>query len=473
MAGLRLAPLDAVFLRLEARDTPMHVAALMVFDIPKAADDDFVTAQVANLRASTEVYRPWNLVLKRPGRFSPLPAMVENHDLDMEYHVRHLALPRPGGERELGQMIARLHSQPLDLRKPLWECHVIEGLENRRFALYLKFHHALADGVSGARMLTRALSQNAADENMPAFWSVPDKQNNRPADSEFSAGPRLPAAKDVLRAAGEALRTWTVPGKGDAVSLRDAPHSILNKRIYAQRRFATHHEPLARLKKIAKAADATLNDIVLAITGTALREYLAEINALPKQSLTASIPVSMHGQGGGSANNVSMIFATLGTDVADTRLRVEAIRRSTAQAKARLAQLPPGAQTLYPVMMFAPLMGAVAAGLAGRTKPVYNVTVSNVPGGKEPLYLNGARLAHLYPVSIAMHGVAVNVTCFSQAGNLNFGILACRDSLPHMQHIAVGMAAATDRLEALYCGKRSGKPAATTRAKKRKIPAPS
>lgn len=456
MSPRRLSVLDTSFLQLETTRTPMHVAGLMIFVPPSDAKPEFVGELVQRLRACQVFHNPWNYRLPRASRVQFRPQLQEVHDIDMEYHVRHLALPRPGGERELGQMIARLHSQRLELRKPLWELHVIEGLEHRRFALYLKIHHALVDGVSATQLLMRALSTEPDALGQLPFWAAADEsaRNTPRAQQRRARKAALPKPADLLAAAKAAAGAWIRKGDGEEVSLRSAPRTLLNDRIHSQRRFATHSESVSRLKAIAKAADCSLNDLVLALTGTVVREYLLGHDALPSQGLTASIPVSLHRPGDQDiSNKVSMMFATLGTHIADDRSRLQAVHNSTAKAKARLQALPAGTQGLYANLMLAPWVGGLVAGAAGRGKPAFNVVVSNVPGPQEPRYLYGARLTNMFPVSIPTHGSALNVTCFSCAGQLNFGLTACRDSVPHMQQMAVGLGKAVDRYEEIYCGK--------------------
>ena len=458
MSTRRLSILDTSFLQLETTRTPMHVAGLMIFTAPPDAKPEFVSELVQRLRACQVFRNPWNYRLPRAGRLQFRPQLQEVHDIDMEYHVRHLALPRPGGERELGQLIARLHSQRLEQRKPLWELHVIEGLENRRFALYLKIHHALADGMSATKLLMRALSTEPDAVGQLPFWAAVD-ESVRDTPRAQQRQPRkasLPKPADMLAVAKALTGVWIRKGQSEDVSMRSAPRTILNDRIHSQRRFATHSEPLSRLKAIAKAANCSLNDLVLALTGTVVREYLLGHDALPPQGLTASIPVSLRNPGDVEiSNKVSMIFASLGTHIADERSRLEAVSNSTAKAKARLQALPADTQGPFASLMLAPWVGSLIAGVAGRGKPMFNVVVSNVPGPQESRYLFGARLTHMFPVSIPTHGSALNLTCFSYAGQFNFGLTACRDSVPHMQQMAVGLARAVDRYEEIYCGKAS------------------
>ena len=172
MARIHTNLMNTAFLMMESRERRMHVATLLIYSLPPDAGADFVRQIVAGLQQSTEFVAPFNLRLKNPVLKFALPMWQEDFDLDLEYHVRHSALPYPGGERELGVLISRLHSNPMDFNRPLWEYHVIEGLEKNRFAVYFKMHHALVDGLAGLRMLQRSMSTRRDDLNTPALWSA-------------------------------------------------------------------------------------------------------------------------------------------------------------------------------------------------------------------------------------------------------------------------------------------------------------
>lgn len=460
----RLAPMDAVFLYLERPETPMHAAGLMIFDYPQGQGADFCRSLVEELRAATRFERPWcqRLVsarLKRVAHF-----WVDDAAIDLEYHVRHSALPAPGGERELGQLIARLHSHQLDLGRPPWELHVIEGLENNRFALYFKLHHALTDGVSALRMLLNSLSERADDLDHPLFWMKPapastDKKIDLPAASNLADALRgkLQSLPDIVHAFKRLL-----PSADNELALPfTAPPSLLNAQVAGQRRFATQQYETDRIKRLAKAADCSLNDVVLALSGSALRRFLDESGALPKKTLTAGIPVSVRDKDDlGAGNAISMIVSTLATDVADPVERLRVISASAHRAKEHLKQLPPEAVQPYTVLFLTPYIIQMATGLGSARKPIWNVVVSNVPGPNEPRYLRGARLSAVYPISLAFHGQALNITCVSYAGTLNFGFTAARDSLPHMQRVAVYMGEALEELEAALLKQRKPRTAA-------------
>ena len=228
-----------------------------------------------------------------------------------------------------------------------------------------------------------------------------------------------------------------------------APKSILNGRITGQRRFATQAYSMARIKAVARAADCTLNDIVLGICSTALRRFLLESGDLPEQSLTAGIPVSVRPKDDTEQGNaISFIIAALGTDIEDPLERLAVISASTRVAKEHLQSLPKDAIETYTLLVMGPYMAQLLSGLGGRTRPVFNITISNVPGPQQTLYVRGARMVEHYPVSLISHGQALNITCHSYADTLNFGFLGCRDTLPHMQRIAVYTGEALEELEA-------------------------
>jgi len=461
----QIPPLDAVWLALESRDTPMHVGGLFEFTLPENAPADYLKQEFERMREARAIPPPWNLKLVEGPLFGQrAPFMRESHDVDLDYHVRHSALPHPGGQRELGILVSRLHSNQLDLHRPLWEVHLIEGLEGNRFAMYSKIHHSLIDGVSGMRLIMRALSKDPDRRGMASFWTV--GAGERPQHAGEGGGPLgalglpLRAARGAAAAVGGLSRAAfdlavaAVDDRALQAPYR-APSSVLGGSLGGQRRFATQQYELARIKRLARAADCTLNDIVLYLCGSALRRYLAEHARVPDRPLTAGIPVNLReadDQSMGTA--IGMMVAELGTNVADPIERLQAIVRSTAEAKHHLSGLPPEARTSYTLLINGPYIAGLIAGLAGRAPIPFNLGISNVPGPPEPLYLNGSRLDSLSPLSLLLHGNALNITCVSYAGTLNFGLTGARDTLPHLQRLAIYMGEALDEIERLLLGKR-------------------
>ena len=493
MDAQRLNPLDTAWLFTESRATPNHVGGLLQFRLPQDAPRDWLRRLMHDFRHHREFAPPWNRRLKTPFAKNPLPSWVEDDDIDLEYHVRHAALPWPGGERELGELIGRLHSTPLDLARPPWECTLIEGLEGDRFAMYVKMHHALIDGVSGMKLLERAMAPDPARSlKLPPFWATGLGGTARPRSGGGGSG-LAPTVANATAAAiaglslqgrslpqlasafAQIVRRIGDPAEGLAVPF-DAPRSVLNGRVREKRRFATQQFELARLRALAEAADATLNDVVLAICGGALRRFLAERDSLPDKPLTAGIPVSVRPRDDeGTGNAISFIVATLGTDIAEPAARLQAIKASVRAAKAHVQALPRHAMMQYTMLLMAPTILTLLTGIGGRTPPMFNITISNVPGPAQPLYFRGAELVSIFPASIVTHGQALNITCESYAGLMNFGFTACHSSVPGVQHLAVHAAEALAELEAAHArpvgkartaAKKTVKPAAKPLAKK-------
>jgi WS/DGAT/MGAT family acyltransferase len=452
----RLGALDRVFLAAETRESMMHVGGLLQFSPPAEGGRDVLRNLRDEVRAGPPVYPPWNLKLRHPDLLtSPLQAWVVDDRMDLDYHVRRSALPSPGDERELGILVSRLHGASLDFHRPPWEAHIIEGLEGGRIALYVKVHHALVDGYTGMRLLTRAMSQDPDCADTPMFFSTApasrERANHEPAppavESLFRAvRDQIGTAKDLTRVLGNLARARRAHD-ATLVSPLQAPRSILNQKITRARRFATQQYTVDRLRTIAKAHGGTLNDVVLAICAGALRRFLLEQNALPDQALTAMIPVNIRPKddpGGGNA--VGTILASLATDVVDPIERLRAIVGSTRHAKEQLQGMSRNAILQYSALLMAPLLFSSFPGSAGRVRPGFNVVVSNVPGPDKPLYFRRWRLDAAYPLSIPFNGYALNITVESYAGTLGLGFIGCRDAVPHLQRLAVYTGEALDQL---------------------------
>ena len=435
---------DAMFLLPESREQPMHVGSLQLFRPPEGAGPDFLTDLYHEALATTGIAPEFR---KRPTRGWSTGgqwAWEEDEQIDLEHHVRHSALPRPGRIRELLALTSRLHSTPLDRQRPLWEAHLIEGLEDGRFAVYTKLHHAVMDGISASRLLERSLSTDPAKLDTPM---------------PFAERPRRPRPKGGFNLAG--LLGSGVSAVGDAVGLvphlahiaeqalrqtggplpGQAPRTILNVPITGSRRFAADSWDLERMRTVAKAADATLNDVVLAMSASALRDYLLAMDALPDSPLIAMTPVSLRtddakDEGG---NAVGAILANLGTHLADPEQRLLVVKESMRQGKAGLASLSALQVSALSAVTMSPILLYGVVGVPPLLPPPFNLVISNVPGPRKPLYWNGARLEGSYPLSIPTAGQALNITCTSYDGGMAFGLVGCRRSLPHLQNLLVGL----------------------------------
>ncbi len=457
----RLTPSDSMFLYGESREQMMHVAAMMPFSPAPNAHRDWLRDLMTEIR-SAPVQRPWNLRLRSPNFLRhPLQAWVEQDEVDLEYHVRRSALPSPGDERELGILVSRLHGHHIDFHRPPWEAHLIEGLEGGRFAMYVKVHHSLVDGFTAMRILATALSSDPEELDRPLFFSIP--QRERPPRPEPERGVHVAelvaqvreqygATKTALRALKKLVDSAR-SGEHELVTPRQAPKSLLNARISKSRRFATQRIETARLKEVARAAGGTVNDLVLALCSTSLRRYLVEQDALPSEPLIAMVPVAVRAQDDvGGGNSVGAILASLATDIEDPAERLAEIIDSTRKAKHLLQGMSRAAIIQYSAALLAPSLMQMVPQTAGHVRPTFNIVISNVPGPEHPLYFRGARLEASYPMSIPVHGQALNITCASYAGQMCFGFTGCRDTLPHLQRLAVYCGDAIGELEAAVRG---------------------
>ncbi len=433
-----LNPTDSAFLWMETRNQPMHVAGLNIYTPPSGAGPDFVAKLMAEWNKSPAAVAPFNL---RPVLRMGLWYWEKDTEFELDYHLRHLALPQPGRIRELLALVSRLHGNLLDRNRPLWEIYVIEGLPGGRFAVYAKIHHALIDGVSSARMMAKSLSLTAS-EHKPPVWaqnllsqSAPRTKAAPPSLLE-QLGNAAKAGSQILPGVGSGL--WdTLRGsyvESDAALPFQAPPTLFNVEISGSRRFASQSYSLARLKHIGDAAGATVNDVTLAICAGALREYLAAQGQLPKKPLIAMVPVSLHTETSAGGNQVSLILANLATHIADPLQRLQRIVASTAEAKTKLTPMSKLQKMAHGISSISPLGVGMVTGAAAK-HPMFNLVISNVPGPKDALYLNGAHLDEVYPVSIPTHYLALNITISGYRDRLGFGYIACRRSVPALQRM--------------------------------------
>jgi diacylglycerol O-acyltransferase len=461
----RLALTDAFFLMNETRQTPMHVGGVNLFTLPEGADEqEFLTNLGETLRYDGELRHPFGERLKTGPLGVAGPMYWEpDEQLDMEYHVRHSALPRPGRYRELFALVSRLHSTLLDRNRPLWEMHLIEGLQKRQFATYMKAHHCAIDGIGAMHLTQSMMSPNPRARVRYSPFSVEAYEAYKkslgsgrartppPGTREVRAvaevlKEQFDSTRNVTAALGRYANVWFGRGGDLAVPWHRIPHTPFNTAVSGSRRFVAQSWPFERVRAVGKAFDGTLNDAVLAVCSGALRRHLLDLDALPEESLKAMAPVSVRAEGDvDSANAVGFFTADLATNVADPEQRVRAIQRSMQAAKQQLAGMSREEIQLYTVLTNVPLLLTTVLGLASRF-PAFS-TVSNVPGPRQTMYWNGARLDGIYPASIPFHGFAMNITLVSYADKLDFGIVACRRSVPSVQRIIDHMEDALVELE--------------------------
>ncbi len=432
---------DQLFLWLEKRQQPMHVGGLHLFSFPEGVGPKYVTELADYMRSFEKPIPPFDKRLKtRLGQYY----WVEDEQFDLEHHFRHSALPKPGRIRELLSLVSVKHSALMDRERPMWECHLIEGIQGKRFAMYYKAHHCMLDGVAAMRLTMKLLSEDAGKRDLPPMWAMPEtKRGGAPRVSEDDvisslmrvagmAGKQISTVPTLIREVAHSIKE--ARRNPDYVSAFEAPPSILNRRITGSRRFAAQSYPIERFKEIAKKAKATLNDVVLAVCASALRNYLISQQALPTKPLIAMVPMSLRHDDSDSGNQIAMILANLGTHVADPAKRLEVIRSSISDAKTRFSQMTLDEAINYTALTLAPAGLNMLTGISHKLQ-AFNVVISNVPGPKKPLYWNGAQLEGMYPVSIPLDRIALNITLVSYVDQLEFGFTACRRTLPSMQRL--------------------------------------
>ncbi len=456
----RLNPLDARWLMMESRDTPMHVGTLLTFSIPDDAPASFLYDMADSFRVSKKLERPWNLKLRNHKSSSVVPRTEEVSEIDLGYHFRHSALPHPGGERELGILVSRLHSHPLDKQRPLWEMHLIEGLELNRFAVYLKVHPALINGSDVVPIVLQALSDNADDKDMPAFWTM-NMHHEKGEDLEEHQSPShelmdtLNRAGDSLLSAGrltsKAMKSMFAEG---LKAPRLAPRSSLNGAVNNQRRFATQQYEYSRFEALAKAADCTPNTILAYLCGSALRRFFKEYNALPDKPLVAAGALRLNDYADKHEENderevMANIGISLATHIADPLKRLQAVNRSMQRTREHLKKLPKEARAPYALMTSLPQIAGQIPGIGRLVPSMFNVGISNAVVSDNPLYFNGAQLEAMYPMAHLMQYSALSFDSAIYAGTVNIGLTGARDTLPRLQRMALYMDQALNDLETL------------------------
>ena len=443
-----IKPTDAIFLLGESREHPMHVGGLQLFEPPPGAGRGFVRELYKSL-ADQRDFQP--TFRKHPASFiGGIANLGWSYDdaVDIDYHLRRSALPSPKRVRELLELTSRWHSSLLDRHRPLWETHIVEGLKDGRFAIYTKVHHALIDGVSAQKLMQRALTTDPEDPEIRAPWTLRKPKRKSSPTSRLSslgrtAGSLAALAPSTIGLARAALfeQQLTLPF--------GAPKTMLNVKIGGARRCAAQSWSLDRIKNVKKAAGVTVNDVVLAMCSGALRYYLLEQDALPDTPLIAMVPVSLRTEEEADAggNLVGAILCNLATDADDPAQRLLTISDSMRSNKKVFSQLPRIQALALSAVNTSALALAVVPGWVSSTSPPFNIIISNVPGPTQPIYYGGARLEGNYPLSIALDGQALNITLATNAGNLDFGLVGCRRSVPHLQRLLAHLESSLKDLE--------------------------
>jgi WS/DGAT/MGAT family acyltransferase len=463
----RLSGLDTAFLVAERPGKYLHVMAILILD-PDTVPGGY---SFEGFRKFVMDQLPLVPPLRRRLLEVPFalarPVWAEDPDFQIDHHLRRAAVPKPGTLRELCEMAAEIEERPLDRGRPLWEMVVVEGLRDGHIAVLAKLHHSMMDGMAGLRYMASLFTR---DPDLP-----------EPACVDAKPPDPLPGALDLLSAAlpsiaGRPLQAaragahtarllaadaWRRVTDRSASDEADAPprveRSPLNGPISPYRTIACAPLPLARIRAVARAGTATINDVILAVVAGALRSFLERRGSPPPAPLVAAVPVSTHAEGDDVANAISLFRVGLATDEEDPQARLEAIRDATQHAKGRGRSKGTGSGGLagnimewsdVPAPLFFSLATQLYSEIANRLPPLCNLVVSSVPGPPVPLHLGGARLIGLYPLGPIYEGMALNVTALTCQDSVDVGLVACRRALPDLPELESALEAALDDLEA-------------------------
>lgn len=474
--GIRsLSGLDAGFLYIETPEAPMHVGALALFAYPDALDGPLIDHVRAHLSRRLHLSGVLNQRLALMPFDLGHPIWVNAEDIDIDQHVRHARLPRPGSLAALEKLVAELHAEPLDRSRPLWQFWVIEGLREGGFALFTKVHHAALDGAAGVALAHALLDLGPTPREVPP---PSDKADKPPPGVRRKLGMLFTNTLAQYTKLAKALPDIAQIAASGAGKLRDAlkapvelvdrwlaPRTRFNVAIDTSRSVATWSLPLPEFKSVAAMLDASLNDLLLALCSGALRRYLKQRRELPKASLIAAIPVSLREQGDNKANNqVTMLPCHLGTQFAKAEARLAAVQAGMAELKTATSTYKSLIPTDYPSLGAPWIVSGLAqlyakSKLAERVPLPVNLIISNVPGSPVTLYLAGARMLAYHPISAITHGLALNITVQSYEKALDFGLVACARAVPDLDALVDALADEYDELRALAAARLAPKPA--------------
>ncbi|MEM9878546.1 MAG: wax ester/triacylglycerol synthase family O-acyltransferase [Pseudomonadota bacterium] len=464
---------DASWLHFETAGAPLHVASMPIFRRPDGVDANAFFKSFKQMMVAKRHYvDAYTLKRKNVAAWLDHPVWVRDTDIDMNYHVRRITLPRPTIEA-LEIVAQSLTAMPMDLDRPLWQYTVIDGLADDQFAIFMKMHHSVIDGQSGAAILQDVFDASPeirpiepalpdfADDPEPSQLSLLSGSLENVIRQQFNLASRT---SDFLEASQSALSILQKSLLGQSGVRLSAPPTPFNGSISERRCYKMGFMDLEEAKAVKSLAGATLNDVILSVTGGALRRYLDERGALPAEALIAAVPISVRkpGEDTKMGAQLSMMMCGLGTHINDPVERLLAVHANAEEGKAITQSMQPALTDDY-ALLGAPIAMRAAAELWGATGLAdmanrwgllpYNLVVSNVTGPRRKLYLNGAEMLHYHPVSVVAHGQGLNITVQSYSGSLALGMLSCRELMPDLERLMTFFKVEFDSLKEHVAGR--------------------
>ncbi len=454
----KLSLADSAFLTFESENSPMHVAALQIFELPAGSRESFCRGLYNKMRKFSTASYPFNQRVVTG--WTKLPAWETADDFDIDRHLFFHELPSPGNRAQLYELVGSLHEPVMDREHPLWEYHVIRGVKNRRFAIYTKLHHAYADGVTMTSWMTRSLSDKPSVKKINPVWTLADGERKTKPSGEFQL---IDATKKMLdrqiksfeitkglTRIGSQLALEKLRLTHNAISIPfSAPDTPLNDELTPDRQLATASVPMERVLRIRKAARVSLNQVAISCIDEALHRYLSELGHPLDQPLVISMPVSLRRGGGDQknmGNEVCMVLVELAEKTDDPYLRLRDIGVKLRYVRFQVDELPGQAMLGYTMITSLAELALQSVKLDKMLSPTSNLVISNVPGPRNPLYLGGAKLAEHYPVSTIPPNNQLNITLFSYDQGLHFGLVATK-KLRNLSNLGSYIYEAFDNLE--------------------------
>lgn len=467
MEKVRLTAVDSAFLRMQTRRTPMHTVLMHIFRMPPGAGEVWLHKLVAEMRETPPLLAPYNRRLENASRFRLSYHLVLDENVDIDRHLKYWAFDDPIGERELNDVLERVHTAPLDMKRPLWECHVVGNLCDKRFAILLKVHHAAQDGLGAIASLRHWLSEDPTHLGAVAPWALSapaDLASDNPAppancgDVPQSSGSSIARREQSSRSS---LRSWwqglqlmremkkqhSVRPDGGLLPGMRAPRTPFNVVLSPRRNFARKVFELRRFRALSQKTGTTVNDVVISVVGGAVRYYLESHAGLPAEPLVVSIPVGLPRNDGRLGNQVSTLYCTLGTNEFDAMTRLEVVSQGVRHAKAALSHLR---SDFVDQLMSTGLRRMTVIQFLRLSRfdhPFFNIPISNLVYGSKPLYLRNAQLEASFPSSVLFDNYALNVTIIGYADRLSMGFTGCPAAVPDLDQLADLMPRALDDLE--------------------------